>query len=255
MEEAKAAAYYDELTRKGEGAARYKQGLGFSSAATNSGEPPARGSALLSSSSSFLSTFVKASAPSKAPEIVDRQSQLASIQNKLRTKKEKQRSPSREARVSRRRSRSRSRSRERERERDHRSRRRSRSRERRRDGDRDRDRDRDSRRRRSRSRSDSDGDRRRRERRRRSRSSSPSDRRAERRNRSPPPAREKKPEKSNVGVDYSRLIKGYDRMVIHSSRILMNEIIFPSYRFGKMKLVFVVFLIQKLKWYWIMFIS
>ncbi|KAK1592144.1 hypothetical protein Q3G72_020244 [Acer saccharum] len=31
MEEEKAAAYYDELTRKGGGAARFKQGLGFSS--------------------------------------------------------------------------------------------------------------------------------------------------------------------------------------------------------------------------------
>ena len=35
MEEEKAAAYYDELSRKGEGAARFKQGVGFSSSAPN----------------------------------------------------------------------------------------------------------------------------------------------------------------------------------------------------------------------------
>ncbi|KAF7123558.1 hypothetical protein RHSIM_Rhsim12G0161000 [Rhododendron simsii] len=40
MEESKAAAYYDELSRKGEGAARFKQGLGFSS--TSSAAFPTR---------------------------------------------------------------------------------------------------------------------------------------------------------------------------------------------------------------------
>ncbi|CAL9018373.1 unnamed protein product [Prunus brigantina] len=39
MEEAKAAAYYDELTRCGEEAIRFKQGLGFSSASTDLENP------------------------------------------------------------------------------------------------------------------------------------------------------------------------------------------------------------------------
>lgn len=219
MEEEKAAAYYDDLTRKGGGAARFKQGLGFS-ATSDGGNVPARGSALPSfSSSSFLSNFVKASSPSKASEH-EKQAQLESIQNKLKKKKtengtEKKRSPSRDedrdqaARISRRDDRhsSRRRSRSRERERDRR--RRSRSRERYRD-----------KRRRSRSRSDSDGDRRRRERR-RSRSSSPRKRRAERRSRSrnssPRDRRSEKDRKvrkeRNGGVDYSRLIEGFDKMV------------------------------------------
>ncbi|KAB1217453.1 hypothetical protein CJ030_MR4G018350 [Morella rubra] len=68
MEEEKAAAYYEELTRKGEGAARFKQGLGFSSASA-SDNVPARGLALPSASSSFLSAFVRASSPTKAAEI------------------------------------------------------------------------------------------------------------------------------------------------------------------------------------------
>ncbi|GMP33617.1 hypothetical protein CsSME_00006857 [Camellia sinensis var. sinensis] len=67
MEEEKAAEYYNELVRKGEGAARFKQGLGFSSTTTKHNVVPARGSALPSSSaSSFLSSFVKASSPTKA---------------------------------------------------------------------------------------------------------------------------------------------------------------------------------------------
>ncbi|PQQ13576.1 hypothetical protein Pyn_34258 [Prunus yedoensis var. nudiflora] len=36
-EVAKAAAYYDDLTRRGEGAAKFKQGLGFSFASTDLG--------------------------------------------------------------------------------------------------------------------------------------------------------------------------------------------------------------------------
>jgi hypothetical protein len=55
MEEEKAAAYYDELTRKGEGAAKFKQGLGFSTSTSNDAVPKP-GSALVSSSS-FLSQF------------------------------------------------------------------------------------------------------------------------------------------------------------------------------------------------------
>ncbi|KAK4726959.1 hypothetical protein R3W88_031876 [Solanum pinnatisectum] len=82
MEEEKAAAYYDELTRKGEGAARFKQGLGFSS--TSNDAVPIRGSALVSSSS-FLSSFVRASSPSKTTEF-EKQAQLQTIQNKLKKK-------------------------------------------------------------------------------------------------------------------------------------------------------------------------
>ncbi|KAL5147285.1 N-terminal acetyltransferase A complex auxiliary subunit NAA15 [Glycine soja] len=80
MEEEKATAYYDELTRKGERAARFKQGLGFSSSAPNDdvGKP----------SSSFLSKFVKASFESK------KEAQLQSIHDRLKEK------PSFESRVS-----------------------------------------------------------------------------------------------------------------------------------------------------------
>nr|XP_023887217.1 uncharacterized protein LOC111999323 [Quercus suber]POE67649.1 hypothetical protein CFP56_26870 [Quercus suber] len=86
MEEDKAAAYYDELSRKGQGAARFKQGLGFSSSssASEAKAPPSRGSAL-PSASSFLSSFVRASSPSKASEL-EKQAQLESIQNKLKKK-------------------------------------------------------------------------------------------------------------------------------------------------------------------------
>ncbi|THG01499.1 hypothetical protein TEA_022290 [Camellia sinensis var. sinensis] len=73
MEEEKAAEYYNELVRKGEGAARFKQGLGFSSTTTKHNVVPARGSALPSSSaSSFLSSFVKASSPTKASDPEER---------------------------------------------------------------------------------------------------------------------------------------------------------------------------------------
>ncbi|KAK4354309.1 hypothetical protein RND71_026503 [Anisodus tanguticus] len=82
MEEEKAAAYYDELIRKGEGAARFKQGLGFSSSSNDA--VPSRGSALVSSSS-FLTSFVRASSPSKTSEF-EKQAQLQTIQNKLKKK-------------------------------------------------------------------------------------------------------------------------------------------------------------------------
>ncbi|XP_076957511.1 uncharacterized protein LOC143633015 [Bidens hawaiensis] len=79
MEEEKAAAYYDELTRKGGNAARFKQGLGFSS---SSNPNDARGSAL---PSSFLTSFVKASSPSKSTD-AQKHSQIESIQIKLKKK-------------------------------------------------------------------------------------------------------------------------------------------------------------------------
>ncbi|XP_062116392.1 uncharacterized protein LOC133830432 [Humulus lupulus] len=219
MEEEKAAAYYDELTRRGEGAARFKQGLGFSATPSSTGNVPARGSALPSSSSaSFLSNFVKASSPTKTREL-QKQAQLESIQNKLTKKKDKL-SPTRDSeqerhqpRVSRKDERStsrqsRSRDRDRDRDRDRHSRWRSRGRDRYRDGDRDRDR----RRRRKRS---------------RNRSFSPRSRTVERRSRSPSPReRRSKKEHGNDGnvegqlskarkeknVDYSKLIEGYDLM-------------------------------------------
>ncbi|KAJ4851390.1 hypothetical protein Tsubulata_006710 [Turnera subulata] len=223
MEEEKAAAYYDELTRKGEGAARFKQGLGFSSAA-NDDSAPTRGSGF-PSSSSFLSSFVKASSPGQSSKF-EKQAQLESIQNKLRKKpKDQAPSPPADSERTRCRSRSRDRERDRDRERSHRrrsksrsrsrershrrrSRSRSRSRERRRDRDRDRDRGRD------------------RDRRRRSRSRSRSrERRSERRSRSPGRERRKSEKGSggdlerergrkerNIGVDYSRLIHGYEKM-------------------------------------------
>ncbi|KAL2936090.1 Nipped-B-like protein B [Bienertia sinuspersici] len=235
MEEEKAAAYYDELTRKGGGAARFKQGLGFSS--TPSDDAPSRSSAL-PSSSSFMSNFVKASSPTKENEI-DKKTQIENIQNKLK-KKEPTNSidlPIEKTRVrvrDRRRSRSRSRDKEREREKDLRrgkgkskSRSRSRSLERRRgrsgggsdeerersrrryrspskERRRERSRERRRRRRRSRSRSLSDGE----KRHGRNRSFSPVDRRRSERGRE---GRVVKKE-GNGAVDYAKLIDGYDKM-------------------------------------------
>nr|KYP38990.1 hypothetical protein KK1_039736 [Cajanus cajan] len=150
MEEEKAAAYYEELTRKGEGAARFKQGLGFSASASND-DVPKPGSAL-ASSSTFLSKFVKASS-SATPSESEKQVQVQSVHDKLKKK------PSSESRVSSRdKSRRRSRSRERHRE----SRRRSRSRERQSDSGKE--------------------------------------------------SETRKGRDSRNGVDYSKLIQGYDRM-------------------------------------------
>ncbi|ESQ45748.1 hypothetical protein EUTSA_v10010547mg [Eutrema salsugineum] len=183
MEEEKAAAYYDELTRKGEGAARFKQGLGFSSGATTG--VPERGSAIASSSSSFLNQFVKASSNPKSTE---NDSEIRSIRDKLNNKKKRPETsvPERSYRDSSERRRYRSRERD---ERDRSHRRRSRSAERR-----DRYDDRERRRRRSRSRSRSTSPRRERRR-------SEDERRGRRRE----DVKEKK-------IDYSRLIKGYDDM-------------------------------------------
>ncbi|CAK9138674.1 unnamed protein product [Ilex paraguariensis] len=230
MEEEKAAAYYDELTRKGEGAARFKQGLGFSSSSstTNDGVP-ARGSALPTSSSSFLSTFVRASSPSKATEI-QKQAQLETIQNKLKKKSESSHNHS-SSRVSidrnrdrDRHSRQRSRSRSRDRDRDRHSRRRSRSRSRGDRGsrhrhrslsrdryrDRNKDRDKERRRKRSRSRSVSDEERGRRSGRGRSRSVSPQDRRSEKSRGDR--GKVGKERNGGSGTDYGKLIEGYDKM-------------------------------------------
>ncbi|XP_010515124.1 PREDICTED: probable splicing factor, arginine/serine-rich 7 [Camelina sativa] len=193
MEEEKAAAYYDELTRKGEGAARFKQGLGFSSGANAA---PERGSAI-ASSSSFLNQFVKASSnPTKSTDNKD--SEIRSIREKLKKDQQHLRVPERSSRESSERRRNRSRERD-ERDKSH-TRRRSRSRSSER-----RSRYADRERRRSRSRSSERrnryGDRDSR-RRRRSRSRSSSPRRESRR-------REDVKEKK---IDYSRLIKGYDDM-------------------------------------------
>lgn len=192
MEESKAAEYYEELTRKGEGAARFKQGLGFGSGSNHDNNFPVRGSALPSSSSSFLSSFVRASSPSKTSEF-EKEAQLKNIQSKLRKKPDREPSL---ARVSERLYGDSRRNRSKSRERDTRRMRRSTSIDRDRDKDRDRDRDRDKRRK---SRSDSNEDRRKRRERRRSRSLSPSGRRG-------------KTEKKEK-VDYSKVIEGYIKMV------------------------------------------
>ncbi|XP_047311321.1 zinc finger CCCH domain-containing protein 13 isoform X3 [Impatiens glandulifera] len=212
MEEEKAAAYYDELTRKGSGAARFKQGLGFSSGAegSNHDDVPTRGSSLLSSSSSFLSSFVRASSPSKTEDI-HKKVQIETIQNKLK-KKTHASDNQKSSRVLDDRSRDRRRSTERERDnvkyrdRDRHSRQRSRSlsphRRRSSSRDRNRDRDRDRRRRRSRSRE-----------RRRSRSDSP------RRNGVKNTKHDSKERaatstvKDKIGVvGYAKMIDGYDNM-------------------------------------------
>ncbi|XP_077217354.1 serine/arginine-rich splicing factor [Tasmannia lanceolata] len=80
MEEEKAAAYYEELTRKGEGAAKFKQGLGYSSHSSNPNLPSTK---TTPSSSSFLTAFVRASSPSRASE-TEKKTQLHNIQNKLK---------------------------------------------------------------------------------------------------------------------------------------------------------------------------
>ncbi|KAH9607841.1 hypothetical protein KSS87_016002 [Heliosperma pusillum] len=203
MEEEKAAAYYKELSDKGSGAARFKQGLGFTSTPSPSSSPPPRGSA-------FLSTFVKASSPSHCAHL-EKQSHILHIQNKL---KKKPPSPD-NLRVS-------------STDRDNKGRERgsrryrssSRERERRTSRDRDRDRDRD---RRSSSRSPERGsrerrttrdrDRRRESSRRRSRSLSPKQRNSVRGK--DDDGRRKGGvviQDANRGVDYPNLIHGYHKM-------------------------------------------
>uniref|UniRef100_A0A0D9V4A5 Uncharacterized protein n=1 Tax=Leersia perrieri TaxID=77586 RepID=A0A0D9V4A5_9ORYZ len=203
MEEAKAAAYYDELNRKGEGARRFKQGLGFSSSSSDP-QPASFPSKPTNSSSSFLSGFVRAGAtpaPTKPPpphppepSRTGRHSRSPSPSRQHRARS-RSRSPSRSrrhrSRSRERRRRSRSRSREREDRRA--SRRRSRSR--------------------SRSRSPS---------RRSGRSSYSEDRRdrhGDRRREDGGGRRESESSRSKGRggreggkVDYSRLIEGYDRM-------------------------------------------
>ncbi|XP_078174217.1 serine/arginine-rich splicing factor [Carex rostrata] len=189
MEESKAAAYYDELTRKGEGAARFKQGLGFSSSSSSSSTSKP--------SSSFLSSFVRAGDHLNSSETerlqpepdrdrnlsgsvstgdADRRQQLNSIKNKLSRKPTKD-------------SRGRERDRDRDRERD-----RSRERERDRDGDRERERGRE--RERERDRYDRDRGR---------------DRNRDRRRDSCDRSRSRENSKSKK-VDYTELIPSYDRM-------------------------------------------
>lgn len=205
MEDEKLAAYYDDLTRRGGGAARFKQGLGFSSNNSSANDVvPSRGSAL-PTTSSFLSSFVRASSPSKTSEF-ETQAQLQSIHNKLSKKpkgKIRSRSPSRNSirrspgrdktrdKHPRRRSRSPdrySKHRSRSRSGDRRSRRRSRTRE-------------DESRRKYRSRSRS----RERNRDKSKRPASPEERRSEK--------GKKRGEVGGAGIDFAKLIEGYDSMV------------------------------------------
>ncbi|KAL6614718.1 hypothetical protein ACP70R_036988 [Stipagrostis hirtigluma subsp. patula] len=193
MEEAKAAAYYDELNRKGEGARRFKQGLGFSSSSDSTSFPSKPAAA-----SSFLSGFVRAgAAPSAAPAQPANPAKPppperpSSPRHRSRSPpRARSRSPSRSRR---RRSRSRSRSRER--------RRRSRSRERERE-------DRRAWRGRSRSRSPP------RRSGRSSHSESRRDRHGDRRREDGggPESSKGRGGRDGGKVDYSRLIEGYDRM-------------------------------------------
>ncbi|CAO2204413.1 unnamed protein product [Urochloa humidicola] len=186
MEEAKAAAYYDELNRKGEGARRFKQGLGFSSSSSDAASFPSKPAA----SSSFLSGFVRAgAAPTAAQPHPERPSSTRHRSLSPPPSRPRARSRSRSpSRSSRRRSRSRSRER----------RRRSRSRER----------DRRSSRRHSRSRSRSPS--------RRSTRSSHSegrrDRHGDRRHDDGRESSKGRGGRDGGKVDYSRLIDGYDRM-------------------------------------------
>ncbi|KAI3853777.1 hypothetical protein MKW92_040307 [Papaver armeniacum] len=228
MEEDKAAAYYEELTRKGEGAARFKQGLGFSSKSSDTSNP-SKGSAHPSSTSSFLSSFVKASSPSKSTEVSQKRIELENVQNKLKKKNEKSESLSRvsEKRSSerngdpRRRSRSRERSGNNDRERKS-ERRSGRSRSSEEEDERRRRSDRENRSRRRSGRSSSPGNRRPEKRRddrenryrRRSRSLSPGSRRLEKRrdDRRDSGREGKRDKERNGAVDYAKLIKGYAEM-------------------------------------------
>ncbi|GAB2213199.1 hypothetical protein Droror1_Dr00021220 [Drosera rotundifolia] len=218
MEESKAAAYYDELTRKGAAAAKFKQGLGFSSSSQSSPTTTA---------SSSLSNFVRASSPTKLG-FIQKQAQVDRIHEKLKKKgadssgyvgngergrekgrdwdEERRGGDEEERRARRRRSRERERSGERRR-------RRSRS------FERDDDYDYDERRDRRRSRSvESNGDegRHRRQRGERSRSSVRTRERREEKGgidggREVRVVKKVKNEKNGV-VDYARLIHGYDHM-------------------------------------------
>ncbi|CAA7407675.1 unnamed protein product [Spirodela intermedia] len=83
MEEEKAVAYYDELTRKGGGAARFKQGLGFSSSSSAGDTKPLPHSP--APAASLFGNFIRASSPGVAAEI-QKQARLECIQNKLKKK-------------------------------------------------------------------------------------------------------------------------------------------------------------------------
>ncbi|KAL2465286.1 Uncharacterized protein Adt_41137 [Abeliophyllum distichum] len=122
MEDEKLAAYYDELTQKGGGAARFKQGLGFSSTTSANNAVPARGSTI-PTTSSFLSSFVKASSPTTSSNF-QKEAQLESIQNKL-NKAPKEKAPKQDKNSRNSSRRSRSRSPDRDKTRDRHSRRRS----------------------------------------------------------------------------------------------------------------------------------
>jgi len=200
MEEAKAAAYYDELNRKGEGARRFKQGLGFSSSSSDATSFPSKPTA-----ASFLSGFVRAGAapaPGQPPNLAKPPPRHSEHPSSTR-RRSRSPPPSRPRTRSRSRSRSRSPSRSSRR----RSRSRSRSRERRRRS-RSRERDRRSSRRRSRSRSRSPS--------RRSGRSSLSegrrDRHGDRRHDDGRDSSKARGGRDGGKVDYSRLIEGYDRM-------------------------------------------
>ncbi|OEL16979.1 hypothetical protein BAE44_0022002 [Dichanthelium oligosanthes] len=197
MEEAKAAAYYDELNRKGEGARRFKQGLGFSSSSDAAAFPSKSAAA-----SSFLSGFVRAGAAPAPAQPVAKQPPPPPPERPSSTRR---RSRSRSPPLSHPRTRSRSRSRSPSRSSRRRSR--SRSRERRRRS-RSRERDRRASRRRSRSRSRSPS--------RRSGRSSHSegrrDRHGDRRHDDGRESSKGRGGRDGSKVDYSRLIEGYDRM-------------------------------------------
>eukprot|EP01018_Ginkgo_biloba_P024392 Gb_10443 [translate_table: standard] len=78
MEEDKAAAYYDELASKGKGAARFKQGLGYSS-------QPSQQAANRSNIQSSLGNFVKAATPERAAAI-GKEIRVENIREKLKRK-------------------------------------------------------------------------------------------------------------------------------------------------------------------------
>lgn len=83
MEEEKAAAYYEELVRKGGNAARFKQGLGFGGA---KGSEVGSSSIIPKSDAHVsLSNFVKQASPGRAAAI-QTEIRAESIRDKLKKK-------------------------------------------------------------------------------------------------------------------------------------------------------------------------
>lgn len=81
MDEEKAAAYYDEMLRKGGGAARLKQGLGYGTQSPDSATATA---ATTGSPRPSFSTFVKGGSHADSLARFDKETRLAAVRDKLK---------------------------------------------------------------------------------------------------------------------------------------------------------------------------